>query len=198
MLKLKPPKPKKCKCCPNTFTPRSSLQIVCGIECAKIYAERTRKRKEALSAKIDRKITREKKEKLKTRSDYIKEVQIVFNRYCRLRDYGLVCISCDALNEDVSIAGGGFDAGHFLSRGAKPHLRFDERNCHAQCKRCNRYLSGNIANYRERLIVRIGLQAVQALEADNEPRHYTIDQLKELKKHYAMKCKELLKLRENA
>lgn len=195
---MKPPKLKTCKHCRTKFTPDKPLQMVCGFDCAIEYGVKQKQRLAEKKAKADRKVTRERREKLKYRSDYIKEVQIVFNRYCRLRDYGLGCISCDASNENTSLAGGDFDAGHFLSRGAKPHLRFDERNCHAQCKRCNRYLSGNIANYRERLIVRIGLQAVQALEADNEPRHYTIDQLKELKKHYANLCKELVKLRESA
>lgn len=192
-------KERSCKYCKHRFTPERTGQIICSnAECAIGWTEKLASKRSQMAAKDDRKVTRERKEKLKSRSDYIKEVQIVFNRYCRLRDYGLGCISCDAPNENASIAGGDFDAGHFLSRGAKPHLRFDERNCHAQCKRCNRYLSGNIANYRERLIVRIGLQAVQALEADNEPRHYTIDQLKELKKIYQNKCRNLKTIRDIA
>lgn len=183
--------------CPGTFIQRSSLHTCCSIPCAQAYAKRLRERKEAREAKADRKVTRERKEKLKSRSDYIKEVQIEFNKFIRIRDIDNSCISCPAPLKQESV-GGGYDAGHFLSRGAKPHLRFDERNCHGQCKRCNRYLSGNIANYRERLIARIGIAEVEALEADNAPRHYTIDQLKELKKHYAQKCKDLVKLRESA
>lgn len=191
MLK-NPPKTKKCAICHNVFTPRNSLQKVCSIDCAKIHAERTRKRLDAKKAKEDRKILRVKKERLKTRSDWIKEVQIVFNKYIRLRDIGCDCISCDSILVPEMV-GGGYDAGHYLSRGAKPHLRFDERNCHGQCKRCNRYLSGNVPNYRERLIARIGLEAVEALEADNTPRHYTIDDLKALKAHYQAKIKEMEK-----
>lgn len=139
---------------------------------------------------MERKELRERKLAIKSRSEWIKEVQIVFNKYVRCRDSGLVCISCGAaLNSDM--VGGGFDAGHYLSRGAKPHLRFDERNCHAQCKRCNRYLSGNVGLYRLGLITRLGLETVEALEADNTPRHYTIDDLKALKAHYQAKVKEL-------
>ncbi len=170
--------------------PRSSLHVVCGIECAKIHAERTRKRLDAKKSKDDRKVTREKKERLKTRSDWIKETQIVFNKYIRMRDSNFECISCGSPLASEQV-GGGYDAGHYLSRGSKPSLRFDERNCHGQCKRCNRYLSGNVANYRERLINRIGISQVEALEADNTPRHYTIDDLKALKAHYQAKVKEL-------
>lgn len=189
-MDFKPLKPKKCAICPEYFTPRTSLQKVCSTPCAITHAERTRKRLDAKKAKDDRKITREKKERLKTLSDWIKEVQIVFNKFCRLRDVGFSCISCGAaLNSEL--VGGGFDAGHYLSRGAKPHLRFDERNCHGQCKRCNRYLSGNVGMYRVGLIARLGLAAVEGLEADNTPRHYTIEDLKALKAHYQAKIKEL-------
>jgi hypothetical protein len=69
------------------------------------------------------------------------------------------CISC-GVDLKTEAVGGGYDAGHFLSRGAKPHLRFNENNVFGQCKRCNRYLSGNVANMREGVRDRIGQQAL--------------------------------------
>lgn len=191
-------KPRSCRYCKQRYIPERTGQIICSnLDCAIGWSEKIATKRSQMVAKADRKVTRERKEKLKTRSNWIKETQIEFNRYIRIRDAHLGCISCGT---DLSseIVGGGYDAGHFLSRGSSPHLRFVELNCHAQCKRCNRYLSGNVANYRVRLIARIGIQAVESLEADNEPRHYTIDQLKEIKKHYAHKCKDLLKLRESS
>jgi hypothetical protein len=192
---MKPPKPKKCRCCPNTFIPRSSLQVVCSAPCAIAHAEKTRQKREKVQQKAERKVIRDKKVSLKTRSDWIKEAQIAFNKFIRIRDIDRTCISCPAALKQESV-GGGYDAGHFLSRGAKPHLRFDERNCHGQCKRCNRYLSGNIANFRERLINRIGIAEVESIESDNSIAKWTIDDLKEIKRHYTQKTKELLKQRE--
>lgn len=180
-----------CKYCKAKYQPEKPKQIVCmKVECAIGWAEKQRTKQLHTQARMERKALREKKQALKTRSDWIKEVQVVFNKFIRLRDINRTCISCDApLNSEM--VGGGFDAGHYLSRGAKPHLRFDLRNCHGQCKRCNRYLSGNVGNYRERLIARIGIKDVEALESDNTPRHYTIDELKALKAHYQAKIKEL-------
>ena len=83
------------------------------------------------------------------------------------------------------------DAGHYRSRGSAPHLRFDERNCHAQAKRENRYLSGNVVDYRVGLIARIGLEEVESLEADQTPKKYTIAELKAIKAHYVAKLKEM-------
>lgn len=183
-------KERTCKYCKAKYLPTKAKQIVCGAECAIGWNDKQKSRALSSQQRMARKELREKKVALKTRSDWIKEVQIVFNKFIRCRDMGLDCISCGALL-GAELVGGGFDAGHYLSRGAKPHLRFDERNVHGQCKRCNRYLSGNVSNYRERLIRRIGIVSVMALEADNTPKHYTIDDLKALKAHYQAKVKQL-------
>jgi hypothetical protein len=76
------------------------------------------------------------------------------------------------------------DAGHYRSVGSAPHLRFDEKNCHAQKKYCNNYLAGNHVAYRAGLIQRIGLREVELLEADQCIRKYTREGLIELAKHY--------------
>ena len=86
-------------------------------------------------------------------------------------------------------------AGHYRSRGSAPHLRFNEDNVHAQRKQCNRYGSGNVVGYRLGLIERIGLEAVEALEADNAPRKYTAEDLKAIKADYTRKARELEKAR---
>lgn len=46
-------------------------------------------------------------------------------------------------------------------------------------------------HYRRGLIAKIGLEAVEQLESDNEPKHYTIDDIKKIKGIYKLKCKEL-------
>ena len=93
------------------------------------------------------------------------------------------------------VHGGAVDAGHYRSRGSAPHLRFNEDNVHAQRKQCNRYGSGNVVGYHLGLIERIGLVAVEALEADNAPRKYSADDLRAIKADYTRKARELEKAR---
>src|SRR5690606_30912224 len=113
--------------------------------------------------------TRVLREKMKTRSQWMKEAQIAFNAFIRERDRqaGHNCISS---NRPLDWSGNQVDAGHYRSTGSAPHLRFDPRNCHAQSKFDNQYRAGNAVDYRIGLIARIGLEAVEALETDNTVR----------------------------
>lgn len=181
---------RKCKVCREEFSSNLPLATVCGHECALTLAVSKRARAEKIAQVKERRADKVKRETLKTRGDWIKEAQIEFNKYIRLRDSGKGCISCGSACGEGTIGGSG-DAGHFRSRGSAPHLRFDERNCHIQCKRCNRYLSGNVADYRVGLIERIGIDAVAALEADQEPRRHTVDDLKAIKAKYTAMTKEM-------
>lgn len=136
---------------------------------------------------------RETKEKLldkKGRGYWIAQAQAAFNAFVRERDRlaGHPCISS---GRPLDWTGNAVDAGHYRSRGSAPHLRFDERNCHAQSKQENRYASGNVVGYRLGLIARIGLEAVEALESDQESRKWSIDDLKAIKKEYTARVREL-------
>ena len=67
--------------------------------------------------------------------------------------------------------GGNWDCGHYRSVGSAPHLRFHLWGAHKQCVKCNRYLSGNVTEYRTRLIQKIGQEKVEAFEKiQNGPR----------------------------
>ena len=194
---MKHTKPRKCKvkdCC-NYFIPRNSMHSVCGPACASKLVRDKREREETKRNQEQRKKDRETRERLKTRSDWMKDAQKEFNKYIRLRDAGQSCICCGAPLGSGEV-GGGYDAGHYRSVGSAPHLRFDERNCHAQRKQCNRYGSGRAVDYRLGLISRLGIEAVEALEADQAPRHYSADDLKAIRDTYRAKAKELLKGRE--
>lgn len=186
----------KCRACKQPFERTRPLQIACSLACALIIAELAKAKKQRAEAKQIRRIDKERKEKLKIRSDYIKEAQIAFNAYIRERDRGKPCICCgnplDALMGGV-FRGGSYDAGHYRSVGSASHLRFDERNVHGQRKFCNQYGAGRAVDYRMGLIKRIGLEAVEALEADNTPRKWTISELKAIKEEYKDKLKSLLK-----
>ncbi|HDQ4576145.1 recombination protein NinG [Pseudomonas aeruginosa] len=188
-------KPRKCQNpeCGQEFTPRfSSTQKVCSPACALAIKDKHAKPARKAIADRERREVRVRKEKLKSRSDHLREAQQAFNEFIRWRDRiaGHACIS-SGLPLDWS--GNQTDAGHYRSTGAAPHLRFNENNCHAQRKLDNRYLSGNAVDYRVGLIARIGLAAVEELEADNSVRKYTVEDLKAIKAHYRAKVRELKK-----
>lgn len=183
---------KRCKACWCEFTPSRPMQSACSPDCALKLVTAKREKSERAAKTLERKADAAKREKLKTRGDYIKEAQQAFNLYIRTRDRiaGHPCISS---GRPLDWAANSVDAGHYRSRGSAPHLRFDERNCHAQSKQENRYASGNATGYRIGLIQRIGLKAVEELEADQTPRKHSIDDLKEIKRIYSAKARELLK-----
>jgi hypothetical protein len=169
---------KKCKQCRLTFQPTKPLQYVCGYECAIAYANK-------LASKNFNQDIRRRKLASKTKPQWLREAQAVFNKWIRMRDGNHPCISCNKPDT------GKRDAGHYRSIGSAPHLRFVELNCHSQCVKCNQHLSGNLINYRAGLVARIGIDKVEQLEADQEAKHYTIDDIIAIKKHYQAKVKEL-------
>jgi hypothetical protein len=185
-------KPKTCKSCRNKFVPTKPLQVACSIPCALELAKVAQAKKQAQEATKERAEHAKRKEATKTKGQHTKEAQIAFNAFIRERDKiaGHPCISS---GRPLDWAGNAVDAGHYRSVGSAPHLRFDERNCHAQSKQDNRYLSGNAVDYRIGLIARIGLKAVEALEADQSVKRYTIEDLKAIKAEYRAKLRELQK-----
>lgn len=185
-------KPKACKNCRCAFMPSRPMQIVCGPMCG---IERARKKREAEEKKGDR----AKRETLKTIPMLIKEAQVEFNAYRRLSDKlaGHPCISCGRpLDWGIDGRSHQVDAGHYRSTGSAAHLRFDERNVHAQCVNCNRYGSGRAVDYRIGLVNRIGMDALEALEADNIPVKWDRDTLRQIKVIYRAKLRELKKEQE--
>lgn len=174
---------RKCCTCRKQFEPRNMTHKACSADCAQVHAEKERARK-------DRKERQAGLQALKKRADYLKEAQQAFNAFIRERDKSKLCISSGRPLQQEAL-GGGFDCGHYRSVGSAPHLRFDERNAHGQSKHDNRYLAGNAVEYRKGLIQRIGLAAVEALEADNTPRKYSIEDLQAIKAHYRAKLKQI-------
>lgn len=187
-------KPKKCKnpACKGMFTPSKPMQAACSIPCAQEIARLKREKAEKSQKKVERAHDKVRREKLKTRSEWMKEAQSAFNSFIRARDReaGHACISSGRV---LDWSGNAVDAGHFRSVGSSPENRFNELNCWAQSKHDNQYLGGNAIEYRKGLIARIGLEAVEALEADNTPRKYTIEDLKGIKKTYSAKAREIAK-----
>ena len=124
-------------------------------------------------------------------------ISLVFNKFIRARDKDLPCISCGRVKVEWT-RGGEWDCGHYRSRGAMMELRFEELNAHKQCKSCNggsaKYAKKGYTvgkEYTERLTARIGEDKVAWLNGPHEPKKYTIEELKELKKLYQGKLKSI-------
>lgn len=87
-----------------------------------------------------------------------------FNRYIRLRDtnengYGMCISSGRTVRWGVNL-----HAGHFYAAGHYETLRYNEDNVHAQSHSDNTHKSGNLLEYRKRLLAKIGAERMAALE----------------------------------
>lgn len=86
----------------------------------------------------------------------------IFSEYIRIRDSdqnGMTkCISCGKLQHWKDV-----DCGHYINR-KHSSTRYDEKNCNAQCRACNRFDEGNMQGYRKGLIKKYGEKEVELLE----------------------------------
>ena len=183
----------RCPFCKSKLETGQRIHISCidgYAEAQAAKAARTDAKKARDAAKVDRASIRARKEAIKTIPDLIKEAQREFNAYIRARDADQLCICCGNPLGTGEV-GGAFDCGHYRSTGSASHLRFDERNAHAQRKVCNRWGAGRAVDYRIGLVARIGLEAVEALESDNTPHKWTRDELIAIRDTYRAKLKEL-------
>jgi len=79
-----------------------------------------------------------------------------FNKYIRLRDQDLFCVSCNKPSNT-------YHAGHYFSQGSNPGIKFNLDNVNKQCVKCNFYLHGNLIEYTENLKKKIGLERYEKL-----------------------------------
>ena len=116
----------------------------------------------------------------------------VFSLYIRLRDSKefdfnyFRCISCGRVLPFEQA-----DCGHYIPR-TNMALRFSEDNCHIQCRHCNRFKDGNILDYRQGLIRKIGEQRVELLEArKHESKKWSNWELERLIEYYEEEINKL-------
>jgi len=169
----------RCKNCKEKFEPiRFNHKFCLKDECIKAFVEEVKTNQWKTTKK-------RMKEDLKTLQDWLKEAQTIFNKYIRLRDMGLVCISCQQPPKKKN-------AGHYFSSGGHSNVRFDEDNVHLQCEACNTFLSGNLLNYQIGIQKKIGAQKLLELqERAHLTKKWTIDELKEIIKTYKTKVRSL-------
>ncbi len=121
--------------------------------------------------------------KIKKKPDLVAKLDKVFSRYIRLRDCMpngyFRCISCGQIKPYEQA-----DCGHYINR---QHMitRYHEMNCNAQCRKCNRFMEGNMQGYRQGLVTKYGEQKVLMLESmKGKTCKYDDFELIELTKYY--------------
>jgi len=141
--------------------------------------------KKALKTKI-----KAKKKPKSSERKLIEKLDREFSLFIRHRDSkngSFICISCNTPKPYIQA-----DCGHFINR---QHLstRFDEINCNAQCRKCNRFEEGNAQGYRLGLIAKYGNRAVNLLDVKkSQTRKFSSFELEVLIKYYREKNKEYL------
>jgi hypothetical protein len=155
--------------------------------------ERTRE-KQRLKAKREQQATtkaarvkhRADKERVKPLSKLLSETQAVINRYVRLRDAKLGCVSCDK----PASWDGQWHASHFHARGRSSKLRFNLWNINKSCSVCNAHLSGNLREYEPEMIKRIGMDKFNwMVENASIPTKYDPDYLRRMKRVFSKRCR---------
>jgi len=145
------------------------------------------KRKIKVKAKNWKEEKAKMKESVKTLSEYEADAKRSFQKWVRLRDENKPCVSCGNTSKEDRAGG------HFYSAGMYSGLMFNPDNCHSQCNTyCNKFLSGNLLQYRKGLINRYGIAFVENLDnLSNELRNYkyTKQELIDIKKKYDLKIK---------
>lgn len=129
--------------------------------------------------------------KVTKRTDYVKKLDKVFSEYIRLRDSMggyFRCISCGQIKPYEQA-----DCGHYHSRR---HMatRFDEDNCHAECRHCNRFTADHLIGYQKNLLAKIGQSRFDLLSFKaSQTKKWSDFELKALIDCYAEKVKRLKK-----
>jgi len=85
----------------------------------------------------------------------------IFSVFVRLRDCyngSGKCVTCDSKK-----FWRGFQGGHY-KHGKTKATYFDERNVHAQCPRCNKWLNGNGIVYAEFILEKYGVKVFEELK----------------------------------
>ena len=106
-----------------------------------------------------------------------KKVQKIVNKWIRLRDADLGCISCGKRGEG--------QAGHYIAQGSSGALRYHPDNLNKQCSQCNLWKHGSLVEYRMGLVKKIGEKRVKYLEEHkHDIKHWTREELEELMVKY--------------
>lgn len=126
--------------------------------------------------------TQTKKKTWPTRSELIKKLDQIFSVYTRLsvadKDWYITCPLCWARVHWIKAQNM-----HFITRSVFKY-RWDERNCHAGCMRCNVILHGNYIVYTRRMQRKYGEILVDEMINDKQITKIATWSLQEMIDYY--------------
>lgn len=122
----------------------------------------------------------------------VRKLDTVFSEFIRLRDskpYGFQafrCIACGQIKPFEQM-----DCGHFVGR---THMatRFNEDNCHGECRACNRMSADHMIYYQRNLVEKIGQERVDlVLALGRQSKKWSAWELEQLTEYYKQQIKLL-------
>ena len=192
-MATKPPKLKKCKAsgCENKFTPFSSMEQWCSSACGYALSQEklAKKEKSEKLANKKKRIAAKRAFNEKDKKFVEKRAKAYLHRWIKWRDQGLPCCACG--NDMSHLPSRAVQASHYRPSGMNSAIRYDEINIHLGCSKCNLQMSGNLTEYRIRLIDKIGIEKVEWLESQNQVCKWSIDDLRLIRDDYAARLKAL-------
>ena len=78
-----------------------------------------------------------------------------------------------------------------MSVGSRPELQFHPANCNRQCDGCNLSRKSISHKYRAGMVVKWGLEITEYLENYHGVLRLTVDDIKEIKKHFRAELNRL-------
>jgi len=189
-------KQKTCKNseCKKKFTHENGLIGWCSPSCGYEYSKQLKEKKDKKTKTENRVALREFKKNDKP--VLLQLAQQLVNKWIRLRDIGIGCVSCGYdfsgyINNKECLRVE--NAGHYVKVSKSSFLRFSEDNINLQCSYCNDQLDGNEGAYKAPLIEKIGSKRVQYLEDNrNTLKTWTVEELQEIITKYRKKIKDML------
>lgn len=192
----------KCKQCGTRKETSQGIKTPVGFFCDFDHAfkfgndNKEKGRKKLSAAKSKEQTKKEKAERvriksklkeLKPRKYWLDKLQLLVNQYItKVRDFNKPCCTCGASSPDIK-----YDAGHFLTRGARSELRFELTNIHIQCSvKCNQHGSGMRNEYEKFIISKYGQDHLEWLECRSNHKS-----LKEQFPHWTDIEKEIIRYR---
>jgi len=147
-------KPKKCRNCKQTFTPkRSTLEVVCSLPCAlavvkKKIAEKEKQATKDFKAKVNHFNRNDPK--------YVKpKLQTELQAIARTIDSGLPCLATGNFGQ--------IHGGHVFSKGSHPQMRYNLHNIHRQNAQSN-HSHNDDGLLREKLAEEYGQEYLEKLK----------------------------------
>lgn len=185
---------RRCLHCREYFDCSNMLKLPAGWFCVLGHAvEYGRSRGQKLRDKTFKERT--KNFRLKDKKHQLKETQKVFNAFIRVLDQKEPCIVHDRFD---CLDRTGRDAGHALTVASHPQTRFDPRACFLQCRGSNRgpeQHKGAQSSIREQfeagIVARFGYRHLEWLKGHHPIKHYTCDDLIDLRKMFSAEKRRL-------